>query len=205
MQDDYLINRQGFKIPLAKISTSDKLQNSLVNVMVEEAKVLSELHAEFKRKCFSDIHDFIGVLAQEYEVKIGGKQGGVTLTSYDGRLRVRLGVAPEIAFGPEIIAAKELINSVINEQLKLIGDEAKLLIAIIQDAFETNNEGNFSKAKIMNLRSKHRLSNDSESWAKAMKALDDAIIIGSTKTYILFHERNEVGAWVPIPLVSKSL
>jgi len=205
MEQEHLVNRQGFKIPLDKINESDKLQNTLVSKMISEAKALSAMHADFKRTCFSDINDFVAMLAKTYEVEIGGRQGGITLSSYDGKERVKLGIANDIAFGPEIIAAKELINAVVNEQLELLGDDAKLLIAIIQDTFETNNEGNFSKAKIMNLRSKHRLSNDSDEWANAMQALDDAIIVGSTKTYILFHERNDVGAWVQIPLVSKSL
>lgn len=205
MEYEYLVNSRGFKVPMDKVTDNDKAQHSLVLNLIQEAKQLSAAHDDFKRRCFTQINDFVAELARSYNVEIGGKKGNVTLSSYDNRQTVKVGVADDLSFGPEIIVAKELINGVVNEQLELLGDEAKLLKAIVHDTFETDSDGKYSKAKIMNLRSKHRFSHDSEEWADAMKALDDAIIFSSTKTYVRFYERNDLGAWVQIPLVSKSL
>lgn len=205
MEQEFLVNARGFKVPMEKVSDNDKAQHTLVGDLLQEAKQLSAAHDDFKRRCFTRVNDFVAEMAKSYNVEIGGKKGNVTLSSYDNRKCVKLGVADDMSFGPEIIVAKELIDGVVNEQLDLLGDEAKLLKAIVQDTFATDSDGKYSKAKIMNLRSKHRFSHDSDEWADAMKALDDAIIFSSTKTYVRFYERNDLGAWVQIPLVSKSL
>ncbi len=202
-EDQYLKNSRGFEVPVNKIAESDLLKNELVCIMVEDAKALSELHDEFKRKVFNQVNDFISKLASMYQVEIGGAKGNVNLTSYDGRKKVEVGVADQITFGPEINIAKELIDLVVNEKLESVGDD-RLLREIVQDAFSTNSDGNYNKARIMALR-KYRLASDNENWATAMQALDDAIILSSTKTYVRFYERNLQGAWVHIPLVSKSL
>lgn len=205
MENEFYTNSRGFKVPAYNVSDVDKAQNKLVLDMVQQAKQLSAAHDEFKRSVFSGVNDFIADMAHSYDVEIGGKKGNITLTSFDGRSRIKVGVADDVNFGPEIIVAKELINNVVNEMLDHVGDEAQLIKDIVQDAFETDKEGQYSKAKIMNLRSKYRYSHDSDEWAQAMKAIDDAFVFSSTKTYVLFHERNELGKWIQIPLVSKSL
>ncbi|MBQ4851028.1 DUF3164 family protein [Pseudoalteromonas sp. MMG012] len=199
----FLVNPRGYEVPLNKVATYDIEKHDLVNSLVDEARALSELHDEFKRKVFKNVNTFMAELFANYNVEIGGTKGNVTLTNYDSKRKVEVGVADQITFGPEINVAKELIDKVINEKLETLGED-KLLRQIVQDAFSTNSDGNYNKARIMALR-KYRLASDSEDWAKAMQALDDAIILSSTKTYVRFYERNAQGAWVHIPLVSKSL
>ncbi|MCF2910763.1 DUF3164 family protein [Pseudoalteromonas sp. DL2-H2.2] len=205
MEQEFLINRSGYKVPLDKVSDNDKAQNSLVLELVKTAKQLSAEHDSFKRDVFTRVNDFIAEMAHSYNVEIGGKKGNITLTSFDGKSRVKVGVADDISFGPEILVAKELLNGVVNSLLDQLDDEAQLIKDIVGNAFETNKEGQYSKSKIMELRSKYRYSHKSDDWAAGMRAIDDAFIFGSTKTYVRFHERNELGAWIQIPLVSKSL
>ncbi|TQF69582.1 DUF3164 family protein [Pseudoalteromonas luteoviolacea] len=205
MEQEFLINRSGYKVPLSKVSDSDKAQNEIVIKLVQRAKQLSLEHDEFKRSVYSQVNDFIADMAHSYDVEIGGKKGNITLTSYDGKSRVKVGVADNISFGPEILVAKELFLGVVNGLLDQLDDEAQLIKDIVMNAFETDKEGQYSKTKIMELRSKYRYSHKSDDWAAGMQAIDDAFIFGSTKTYVLFHERNELGAWIQIPLVSKSL
>ncbi|MCG7545576.1 DUF3164 family protein [Pseudoalteromonas sp. MM17-2] len=199
----YLVNARGFEVPLKDIKPSDLEKNDLVVGYIKDAKALSEMHAEFKAKVFSNVNDFIARMAESYNVEIGGNKGNITLTSFDQKQKVTVGVDDQITFGPEINVAKELLDKIVAEKSGAIADD-KLLLAIINDAFSTNNDGQYSKARIMSLR-KHRSLSDNEDWIMAMKALDDAIILSSTKTYVRFYERNHTGSWVQIPLVSKSL
>ncbi|KZN57634.1 hypothetical protein N473_07090 [Pseudoalteromonas luteoviolacea CPMOR-1] len=205
MEQEFLFNSRGYKVPVSKVTDSDKAQNAMVIKLVQRAKQLSLEHDEFKRSVYSQVNDFIADMAHSYDVEIGGKKGNITLTSYDGKSRVKVGVADNISFGPEILVAKELFLGVVNGLLDQLDDEAQLIKDIVMNAFETDKEGQYSKTKIMELRSKYRYSHKSDDWAAGMQAIDDAFIFGSTKTYVLFHERNELGAWVQIPLVSKSL
>lgn len=199
----FLVNPRGYEVPLDKVAEHDIAKHDLVNGFVDEAKALSELHDEFKQKVFKRVNSFIAELAATYDIEVGGAKGNVTLTSYDAKRKVEVGVADQITFGPEINVAKELIDKVINEKLETLGED-KLLRDVTQDAFSTNSDGNYNKSRIMALR-KYRLASDSEDWANAMQALDDAIILSNTKTYVRFYERNAQGGWVHIPLVSKSL
>ncbi|KAF7787165.1 hypothetical protein PRUB_a4037 [Pseudoalteromonas rubra] len=199
----FLLNARGFEVPMDKVPEQDVLKNDLVDSFIAEAKALSELHGEFKSRVFKDVNTFIAELAANYNTELGGVKGNVTLTSYDTRRKVEVGVADQITFGPEINVAKELIDRVINEKLATLGDDT-LLQQVTQDAFSTNSEGNYNKARIMALR-KYRMASDSDDWSAAMRALDDAIILSSTKTYVRFYERNAQGGWIQIPLVSKSL
>ncbi|WP_046007023.1 DUF3164 family protein [Pseudoalteromonas rubra] len=199
----FLINARGFQVPLDKIAPQDIEKHDLVTRVVGDAEALSELHDEFKRKVFGDVNEFVAELAHKYNVEVGGAKGNVTLTSYDVKHKVEVGVADQITFGPEINVAKELIDKVINEKLESLGED-QLLRDVTQDAFSTNSDGNYNKARIMALR-KYRMASDSEDWTAAMQALDDAIILSSTKTYVRFYKRNAQGGWVHIPLVSKSL
>ncbi|MBD1584863.1 DUF3164 family protein [Pseudoalteromonas sp. S16_S37] len=205
MEQEFLINRSGYKVPANKVSDNDKAQNTLVLELVQRAKQLSAEHEDFKRGVYSQVNDFIADMAHSYNVEIGGTKGNITLTSFDGKSRVKVGVADDISFGPEILIAKELFLGVVNGLLNKLDDEAQLIKDIVMNAFETDKEGQYSKTKIMELRSKYRYSHKSDDWAAGMEAIDDAFIFGSTKTYVRFHERNELGAWIQIPLVSKSL
>ncbi|MCF2829805.1 MULTISPECIES: DUF3164 family protein [Pseudoalteromonas] len=205
MEQEFYINRSGYKVPADKVSDNDKAQNALVLELVQRAKQLNAEHEHFKRGVYSQVNDFIAEMAHNYNVEIGGAKGNITLTSYDGKSRVKVGVADDISFGPEILIAKELFLGVVNGLLEKLDDEAQLIKDIVMNAFETDKEGQYSKAKIMELRSKYRYSHKSDDWAAGMEAIDDAFIFGSTKTYVRFYERNELGAWIQIPLVSKSL
>ncbi|MBQ4852863.1 DUF3164 family protein [Pseudoalteromonas sp. MMG012] len=205
MEQEFYTNRSGYKVPANKVSDNDKAQNTLVLELVQRAKQLNAEHENFKRGVYSQVNDFIADMAHSYNVEIGGAKGNITLTSFDGKSRVKVGVADDISFGPEILIAKELFLGVVNGLLEKLDDEAQLIKDIVMNAFETDKEGQYSKSKIMELRSKYRYSHKSDDWAAGMQAIDDAFIFGSTKTYVRFYERNELGAWIQIPLVSKSL
>lgn len=200
---EFYMNSRGFKVPADQMAAQDILKNEMVIKHIARAKELSQMHEAFKRQVFSDVQDFIALLADHYDVEVKQGKGNVTLTSFDGKSQIKVAIDDVITFGPEIDLAKQLINEVATELLGDKEDDA-LLNAIITDAFQADKEGNYNKARILSLR-RYRNYSTLEKWKKAMEALDDGIIAGSTKTYIRFSERNEFGASVLIPLASKSL
>jgi len=197
----FLINSRGFRTPIDDIKPQDLLKNDLVIKLANEAKALSKAHDDFKRNVFSEVNDLIALVAGEYNSTIGGAKGNVSLTSYDQKLRIQIGIADQISFGAEIDIAKQLITEVIEDEL---ADTSSFIAQLMRDAFEADKQGQYNKNRILALR-KYRDANKSDKWEMAMKALDEAIIASDSKTYITFQERNIQGAWVQIPLVSKSL
>jgi len=197
----FLLNNRGFQTPINEIKPQDLLKNDLVIKLANEAKVLSKAHADFKSNVFSEVNDLISLVAGEYNAVIGGAKGNVSLTSYDQKLRIQIGIADQISFGSEIHVAKQLITEVIEDEL---ADTSSFIAQLMRDAFEADKQGQYNKNRILALR-KYRDSNKTEKWEMAMKALDEAIIASDSKTYITSHERNIQGAWVPITLANKSL
>jgi hypothetical protein len=197
----FLINSRGFQTPISEIKAQDLLKHDLVTELTEQAKAQSKAHEDFKKKVFSEVNDLISLVAHEYDVTIGGAKGNVSLTSFDQKKRIQVGIADQISFGSEIDIAKQLITEVIEDEL---ADTSSFIAQLMRDAFEADKQGQYNKNRILALR-KYRDSNKSDKWGNAMKALDEAIICSNSKTYITFQERNIQGAWVQIPLVSKSL
>lgn len=197
----FLINSRGFQTPINEIKPQDLLKHDLVTELAEQAKAQSKAHEDFKKKVFSEVNDLISLVANEYDVSIGGAKGNVSLTSFDQKKRIQVGIADQISFGQEIDIAKQLITEVIEDEL---ADTSSFIAQLMRDAFEADKQGQYNKNRILALR-KYRDSNKSDKWGNAMKALDEAIICSNSKTYITFQERNIQGAWVQIPLVSKSL
>lgn len=196
-----LTNSRGFQVPKSEISPQDLLKDEMVLKFTTQAEELSQAHEDFKRTVFTEVHDLIGLIAEEYNSKVGGTKGNITISSFDNRSKIQVGIDDQISFGPEIDIAKQLITEVIEAELE---ESSSLISQIMRDAFKTDREGHYNKNRIMALR-KYRDLNKSDAWSNAMRALDDAIIAGSSKTYLRFHRRNEFGKWIQIPLVSKSL
>jgi hypothetical protein len=197
----FLLNSRGFEVPVTDIKPQDLLKHDMVTELIKQAKEQSKAHEDFKSKVFSEVNDLISLVANEYDVTIGGAKGNVSLTSFDQKKKVQVGIADQISFGSEIDVAKQLITEVIEEEL---AETSGFITQLMRDAFEADKQGQYNKNRILALR-KYRDANKSDKWANAMKALDEAIIASSSKTYITFQEKNAQGAWVQIPLVSKSL
>lgn len=198
---DFYVNTRNFQVPADQMKPQDILKHDLVLEQIGEAKRLSQMHSDFKRKSFSEVNDLISLVASEYDTKFGGAKGNISLTSFDGKFQISVKIDDQINFGPEIDIAKQLINEVIDEEL---ADSSGFIVQLVRDAFETDKQGNYNKIRILALR-KYREANTSDKWQNAMKALDDGIIAGSSKTYLNYQERDQFGAWKQIPLASQSL
>jgi len=197
----FYINTRGFQVPADQMAAQDIIKHDLITDLIEQAKALSATHSEFKRKAFGEIHDFISLVANEYNVKVGGPKGNITLTSFCGKNKITIAIDDQISFGPEIDIARQLINEVIVEEL---ADSSGFISQLVRDAFEADKQGNYNKNRILALR-KYRDANSTDKWKNAMTALDDGIIAGSSKTYLKFQERDQFGAWHLIPLANQSL
>ena len=126
-----------------------KLEDQLARDLVARAE---KLHAEmllFKLCAFNDVRALLALLGEKYEVKLGGTRGGVKLHSYDGLLRVTISVADLMTFGPELRAAKALIDECITEWSKGANEN---ILAIINDAFSVGEGGKLQVDRVLALR-----------------------------------------------------
>lgn len=174
---------KGRYVPVGLVKPADKLQDELVRKMIAFAGDLSEQIGRFKGHCFDDLGSFQALIAQEYGASVGGAKGNVTLTSFDGTMKVQFQVADLLDFGPELQAAKALVDECLNEWTEGSRDEVR---ALVSRAFNVDKEGKINRAELFMLL---RVEIDDDRWQRAMAAIHDSIRVIGSKIYIRFYRR----------------
>ncbi|GAA4221589.1 hypothetical protein GCM10022253_27980 [Sphingomonas endophytica] len=191
----YLRDAKGALVPLSTVKATDLLMDELVRKTTDAAAALSARLARFKAAAFNSVGEFQALLAQEYDAAIGGKKGNVTLTSYDGCRKVQVQVSDILEFGPELQAAKALIDECLAEWAAGSGAELR---ALVNRVFSVDKEGQINRAELFMLL---RVEIADERWQRAMNAIRESIRVIGSRSYVRFYERNAPdAAWRAIPL-----
>jgi hypothetical protein len=172
----------------------DRQRDALVNAIVAEAKVHSGALGAFKLRTMGDIAKFIEQSVAEYDVKVGGKKGNVTLYTFDGRFKVLRAVQDRVEFDERLLAAKQLIEECMADWSRNARYELK---ALINRAFDVDGDGKINVGRVLALR---RVDIKDERWQRAMTALSEALQVVSSKSYIRVYERDDAGEYQSIPL-----
>jgi len=193
--EGYMRNSVGLLAPIDKVKPQHKLEDELVRKLVGRAEVIHGMLLHFCGLALDEVDSFRELVAAEYGVSRGGSRGNITLTSYDGTLQVQITVNQNVSFGPELEAAKQLIDSCILRWSETSGSEVK---ALVQYAFQTNKKGKIDTARVLGLR---QLEIDDPEWKRAMDAIADAVRHTASKTYPRIYRRDPIkGDLTPITL-----
>jgi hypothetical protein len=184
----YWEDASGNFVPVAKIKDVDKDRHALVNDLCAKAERLSQALAEFKDASMVDIAAFCQRSADDYGIALRGVagKGNVTLVTFDGRFKVVRAMAEKIAFDERLQVAKAIIDGCIHKWAK---GANKNLQVLVNQAFQTDKEGNVSAGRILALR---RYEINDDEWKSAMDAIADSMRVASSKAYVRFYKRNEV-------------
>lgn len=185
---EYWLNADGGLIPDAAVKTVDKLQDGVVRKIVGNAIPLSAQVARFRQHSFDDVDGFVALLEQDYGAKRGGSKGNLTLTSYDGCLKITVAVADTILFGPELQVAKGLVDECLREWS---ADSPADLQAIIARAFDVDGRGQVNRSALLTLL-RHQISD--ERWLRGMQAIRDSMRVVGSKRYLRVHVRENAEA-----------
>lgn len=175
--EGYRRDARGALVPIDAIKPEHLAEDDLVRELAAEAETLRERLAAFRAKALGDVQAFKELILEKYGAKKGGAKGNVTLTSFDGSLQLQVAIGESIAFGPELTAAKELIDECVTSWSE--GSDSKVQ-ALVQHAFQTNKQGKIDTGRVLGLR---RLEIDDVQWSRAMDAIADAVRVTGTKTY----------------------
>ena len=191
----YLRDAKGALVPIAAIKPADLLMDELVRLVIIEATELSATIAAFKVRTFERVGALQALLAQQYGAKVGGAKGNVSLTTFDGCERVLVQVSDQIEFGPEMQAAKALIDECLNEWAATGGVELR---ALVNRVFQVDQQGKINRAEVFMLL---RVEIDDERWQRAMEAIRESIRVIGSRTYVRF-QRRDAGdaAWRGVPI-----
>lgn len=191
----YLIGPKGELMPEESVMAQDLLMDETVRKIMFFARELSDQVARFKQHTADDIYAHLALLAQEYGVVRGGPKGNVMLISYDGLKKINVRTAERVTFGPELQAAKALVDECLRDWS---ADAVAELRGFVSTAFQVDKQGDVSPAKMFAL-----LRHDSTDarWQQAMRAIRDSIRPIGTKEYFNFYQRaTNTAPWVAVTI-----
>lgn len=177
---EHILGPKGEKLPIAAVKPTHLMEDRFVRDEIGHAIALSEQLSRFLAHFFANYGAFETLLADEYGAKVGGAKGNATLRTYDGKFGIRVQVADQISFGPELQIAKSLVDDCLTDWSASAGDELK---AVIGRAFSVDKAGQINRAALYSLL---RLELEDERWKRAMAAIRDSMRVDGTKTYVRF-------------------
>lgn len=198
--DGCMEDARGAFIRVEKIKPEHLLEDELVNRLAESARSVRGAMTAFKQVAFEDVDAFRDIIAEKYGAQKGGKKGNITLRSFDGKAELQVAVSDHIAFGPELQAAKKLIDGCVERWAAESSDNIR---ALINHAFQVDKAGKTDTRRVLELR---RLDIQDPDWKLAMDAIADAVRVTSSRTYMRFYDiEPDTGARAPISLDFASL
>ena len=195
------IDPQGRKVPADNVQPADQMKDELVRRGIASAEALQGSLSAFKSAILDEALAAKELLFEKYGAKVGGEKGNITFKSYDGTLEMQVAVSERMSFGPELQAAKALIDECIEAWS---ADGNRNIRALVEHAFEVGKEGRIDTGRVLGLR-KLRMTDDDGNpdpkWARAMEAIADALRVDGSATYVRFYRRDpRTQARTAIPL-----
>lgn len=193
--EGYMKDAAGRLVPADMVKPVDKVRDELVRDLILQARDVSAVLAKFKAIAFADIAAFVQLSAEQYEAKVGGDKGNVTLHSFDGRYKIVRQVQETLRFDERLQAAKALIDGCLTEW---VADARPELQVIVNDAFQVNKEGDVNTDRVLSLR---RYDIKDEKWLRAMDAIAESLQVVGSRAYVRLYERvGDTDRYVAIPL-----
>jgi hypothetical protein len=190
--DGKMHDSQGNLILLKNIRETDQMYHDLVLSIAVIWLGLSGKIQRFKRRNFEDVTAMLDILFNSFNVERGGKDGNMTFFTFDRKFKLVIAIQKTLDFGPEVQVAKVKML----EAVESYPDSANDLKAMVMATF-TAVDGKIRVAEVLRLR---RLKFENELWNEAMRIIDEAMIVISSKKQIRLYERNEQGEYIAIPL-----
>ena len=182
-------------VPVSKIKEIDKDRDRVVRQLCAEAQKASAALVAFKLTSMQEVNAFVDRSLAEYDAKLGGKKGNVTLFSFDGSWKIVRAMQDTLVFDERLQAAQSLIAECVVTWSKGSNDNIKVLV---NQAFQVDKAGKISTSRVLGLRA---LKINDPKWLNAMQAISDSLQTVSTKAHIRFYAKDDyTGEYVPILL-----
>ena len=184
-----LMDHRGAWVPIENIKAQDLLIHDAVTSIVPQAISLETELRLLKERTLEEAQSLRELILQEYGARIGGAKGNLTLSSFDGAMQIKVAVQDQMDLGPELQAAKALIDECLERWSEGANDNMRVLV---NDAFQVRKQGRIDTHRVLAL-TRLEISDETGTWARAMGAIKDAVRITSTKTYAryLMRERDD--------------
>lgn len=184
---------RGALMPESSMKPQDILKDDLVETAAAKIIAMKEAMKDLNEEIRQDIRAYIDLIGDKYNVKLRGQKGNITLTSFDGKTRIVIGISESLYLDENVIAAKELIDEYLEDEIRDASVDIKQLVT---SAFRVK-QGSLDVRSILRLRT---LSIDDGRWKKAMDIIADSIVVRNSKTCLRLYKQNKEGIMEYVPL-----
>jgi len=174
---------EGREYPASILDPAIVKRDRIVQKVMKRAQRLHTSITNEKERMSAEVEKYLDDLAAQYDETW---KGNAELVSFDGLFKVEVRNRERITFGVELQLAKQKID----ECLKRWSQDSNInLRAIINEAFQVDKKGQIAKHRILGLR---RYNIKDANWKDAMKLIDKAIQVTSTRQYLAFYQRGSI-------------
>jgi hypothetical protein len=193
MQAEMMKDAQGRLVPTENVREIDRLRDDLVKRLEARFAAVRAVCQEFRQFADGEIDAFLQLSQERFGIQRGGQCGNLSLSTYDGELRLQRAVQKRLEFSDEIHAAKTLIDECVRDWCTGARPELKVLV---DDAFKVDQKGDLAADRVLGLR---RLEIKDERWNRAMEAIAASVQVQSTRQYLRFYRRKPNGEYEHLP------
>ncbi|SOE00625.1 DUF3164 family protein [Caenispirillum bisanense] len=193
----YMKDAKGRLVPESMVKDHERLEDQTVRTIIGFAQDLAAQIGRFKGHTFEDVATHLDLVADKYGHRPRGLdgKGNVTLSTYDGTMRVQVRINDQLDFGPGLQVAKDMIDDCLRTWSV---DARPELQALVTEAFRTDKTGTVSREAVFRLL---RVEIQDPLWQRAMEALRESIRVVGSKTYIrLQHRPSGAQGWATIAI-----
>jgi hypothetical protein len=177
-ETDLIRRPDGSYVRLSELEPRKALGHDLACTIFARADAESASLTDLKAWILREMRAYRDMMLADYGVRIGGSEGGFSVRSVCGTKVVRLDIAKQTTFGPELEAAKALLDEFFEAELD---GSSEAIREIVTKAFKLNSKGRLDTQGILGLRD---FKFENEVWQRAMQAIDDAICRDNATTYV---------------------
>jgi hypothetical protein len=192
----YWRDAEGGLRPARLVKDVDLVKEEFVRTIAHGAVSLNASLAKFRAMATTEAAALREIIASDFGIDLGGQKGNLSVTSFDGSLRVEVSAQSRVEVASENITAA--LASLRSWLEKVDADPG--VRKMIDIAFGTGSDGAFRVAEILKLR---KLNIDHEDWNKAMEAIVAGIRVAGTKEYVRVRRRSgDDMALIPLDLAA---
>ena len=180
----YMVDARGSLVPEESVKPIDLLRDDLVHSIADEVLALREKMKDLKVDSMQRIENFVRISAARHGVRIGGEKGNLSLKSFDGSMKIDVGISESLDLTESVHAAKKMIDDYLEEITKDANADLK---TIVGKAFRVK-QGRMDVKRILELRS-YNITDPR--WTKAMDIIADSIQIASSTQCLRIYKRSD--------------
>lgn len=178
-KQEHWIDEQGRKCPVKYVSKFDKQKESELGKILKEANFLNARLAALKANITSFVEDTVKNYADKNKIKMETWKGNLTISSFDGSVKIELNAAARVEFDDLAIkACKGLLDEFLSEN---IDAKNAFISEIVTDAFSTS-RGKLDTKKVLSLLKYESKIQDAK-FQEAMRFLKESIRNTGSKNF----------------------